>query len=194
MAEEEAKKVEPEESAPAAEPPKDVAEEKTIVAAPTPTPTEEKLKDEFKALAVADEKPAEPVAEESKPDESTDRDIVLARVATEKRLSLIKAWEESEKSKAENKAQKKKSAVGAWENSKKAKLEAELKKIEEEFEKKKAEYVEKIRNKVALVHKAAEEKRAVIEARRSEDHLKAEEIAAKYRATGTAPKKLLGIF
>ena len=30
-------------------------------------------------------------------------DAVLARVATEKRLSLIKAWEESEKSKAENK-------------------------------------------------------------------------------------------
>ena len=29
-------------------------------------------------------------------------DAVLARVATEKRLSLIKAWEESEKSKAEN--------------------------------------------------------------------------------------------
>lgn len=28
---------------------------------------------------------------------------MLARVATEKRLSLIKAWEESEKSKAENK-------------------------------------------------------------------------------------------
>jgi len=30
-------------------------------------------------------------------------DAVLARVATEKRLSLIKAWEESEKSKADNK-------------------------------------------------------------------------------------------
>ena len=30
-------------------------------------------------------------------------DAVLTRVATEKRLSLIKAWEESEKSKAENK-------------------------------------------------------------------------------------------
>jgi len=30
-------------------------------------------------------------------------DAVLAKVATEKRLSLIKAWEESEKSKAENK-------------------------------------------------------------------------------------------
>jgi hypothetical protein len=30
-------------------------------------------------------------------------DAVLARVVTEKRISLIKAWEESEKSKAENK-------------------------------------------------------------------------------------------
>ena len=30
-------------------------------------------------------------------------DKVLERVATEKRLSLIRAWEESEKSKAENK-------------------------------------------------------------------------------------------
>lgn len=30
-------------------------------------------------------------------------DAVLAQVATEKRLALIKAWEESEKSKVENK-------------------------------------------------------------------------------------------
>lgn len=30
-------------------------------------------------------------------------DVVLARVATEKKHSLIRAWEESEKSKAENK-------------------------------------------------------------------------------------------
>lgn len=30
-------------------------------------------------------------------------DAVLARLATEKRLSLIKAWEENEKTKAENK-------------------------------------------------------------------------------------------
>lgn len=62
------------------------------------------------------------------------------------------------------------------------------------MEKKKAEYIEKTKNKVALVHKAAEEKRAMVEAKRGEDLLKAEEIAAKYRATGTAPKKLLGIF
>ncbi|KAI3458159.1 hypothetical protein Pfo_014822 [Paulownia fortunei] len=192
MAEEEAKKVEPEHSSeappPAAEPveyPKDVAEEKTVI---PPPPVEEKA-DECKALAIV-----EKAAEEKKPEGSINRDAVLARVATEKRLSLIKAWEESEKSKAENKAQKKVSAIGAWENSKKASLEAELKKIEEQLETKKAEYIEKMKNKVALVHKAAEEKRAIIEAKRGEDLLKAEEIAAKYRATGNAPKKLLGCF
>lgn len=62
------------------------------------------------------------------------------------------------------------------------------------MEKKKAEYVEKLKNKVASIHKAAEEKRALIEAKQGEDLLKAEELAAKYRATGTGPKKLLGIF
>lgn len=62
------------------------------------------------------------------------------------------------------------------------------------MEKKKAEYIEKTKNKVALVHKAAEEKRAIVEARRGEDILKAEEISAKYRATGTSPKKLLSFF
>lgn len=65
---------------------------------------------------------------------------------------------------------------------------------QESLEKKKAEYIEKIKNKIALLHKAAEEKRAIIEAKRGEDLLKAEETAAKYRATGTAPKKLLGCF
>ncbi|KAL2248644.1 UNVERIFIED_CONTAM: Remorin [Sesamum indicum] len=220
MAEDEAKKVEPEPCSdpPAPEPaeaPKDVSEEKIVV----PPPAEEKA-DESKALVVVEtavskfyvkgdtqeitwwtshlfvfiaEEP-EAAAEEKKPEGSIDRDAVLARVATEKRLSLIKAWEESEKSKAENKAQKKISAIAAWENSKKASLEAELKKIEEQLEKKKAEYIEKMKNKVALVHKAAEEKRAMIEAKRGEDLLKAEEMAAKYRATGTGPKKLLGCF
>ncbi|KAL0693111.1 hypothetical protein Bca4012_060291 [Brassica carinata] len=44
------------------------------------------------------------------------------------------------------------------------------------------------RNKVATVHKEAEERRAVIEAKRGEDVFKAEEMAAKYRATGIVPK------
>ncbi|KAJ1408584.1 Remorin, C-terminal [Sesbania bispinosa] len=115
-------------------------------------------------------------------------------VEKEKRLSYVKAWEESEKSKAENKAQKHLSAVTAWENSKKAALEAELKKIEEQLERKKAEYGEKKKNKIALIHKEAEEKRAMIEAKRGEEVLKLEEMAAKYRATGTTPKKTMGCF
>ncbi|XP_051143452.1 remorin-like [Andrographis paniculata] len=169
------------------EPTKDV-EEKSVI----PSHHTEEKTDDSKALAVV-EKP-EAVEEKKKPDGSIDRDAVLARVATEKRLSLIRAWEESEKCKAENKAQKKVSAILAWENSKKANLEAELKKIEEQLEVKKAKYTEVMKNKVALIHKQAEEKRAAIEAKRGEDLLKAEESAAKYRATGTAPKKLLGCF
>ncbi|RYR41064.1 hypothetical protein Ahy_A08g037458 isoform A [Arachis hypogaea] len=121
-------------------------------------------------------------------------DIALAEVEKEKKLSYVKAWEESEKSKAENKAQKQLSAVGAWENSKKAALEAKLRKIEEQLEKKKAEYGEQMKNKIALIHKQAEEKRAMVEAKRGEEFLKAEETAAKYRATGTTPKKVLGCF
>ncbi|PHU22972.1 Remorin [Capsicum chinense] len=216
MAELEAKKVETEQvadptpaaAAPApapaapepepAEPSKEVvADEKAIVAPALPPPEEDREKekektDDSKALVVVEDKAPEPADE--KKEGSIDRDAVLARVATEKRLSLIKAWEESEKSKAENKAQKKVSAIAAWENSKKANLEAELKKMEEQLETKKAQYTEKMKNKIALLHKEAEEKRAVIEAKRGEDLLKAEELAAKYRATGTAPKKILGLF
>ena len=62
------------------------------------------------------------------------------------------------------------------------------------MEKKKAEYGEKMKNKVAEIHKAAEEKRAMIEAHKGEEILKAEECAAKYRATGYTPKKFLGCF
>ncbi|RWV87039.1 hypothetical protein GW17_00051009 [Ensete ventricosum] len=64
----------------------------------------------------------------------------------------------------------------------------------EALEKKKAEYVEKMKNKIAMLHKAAEEKKAMVEAKRGEEFLKAEEMAAKYRVTGFTPKKLLGCF
>ncbi|GMH29566.1 hypothetical protein Nepgr_031409 [Nepenthes gracilis] len=164
--------------------PKDVAEEKSLV----PLPLENL--DESKAI-VAPEKV--PESSEKKPFEgSINRDAVLARVETEKRTALIRAWEESEKSKAENKAHKRISAVDAWENSKKASVEADLKKIEEKLEKKKAEYVEIMNNKIAMIHKEAEEKKAMVEAKLGEEILKAEEMAAKYRATGTTPKKLFG--
>ncbi|XP_075077755.1 remorin-like [Nicotiana tabacum] len=125
---------------------------------------------------------------------SLDRDVALAQLETEKRSSFVKAWEESEKSKVDNKAQKKLSAVARWENTQKAKFEAKLKKLEEQLEHKKADYAEKIKNKVALIHKEANEKRAMVDARRGKEILKAEEMAAKYRATGKAPKKFLGCF
>ncbi|KAJ0111792.1 hypothetical protein Patl1_00413 [Pistacia atlantica] len=163
-----------------------VAEEKTVSQAP------EKKPDESKALAVVDKAPDSEKKKIS--GGSQDRDVALADLEKGKRLSFIKAWEESEKSKAENKAQKKLSDVTAWENSKKASLEAKLKRIEEQLERKKAEYAEKIKNNVALIHKQAEEKRAMVEAKRGEELLKAEEMGAKYRATSTTPKKLLGCF
>ncbi|CAH8363405.1 unnamed protein product [Eruca vesicaria subsp. sativa] len=165
-------------------------QEKTVAPTPvlpSPAPAERKLENS-KALVpfVAKE------VEEEKKEGSINRDAVLARVETEKRMSLIKAWEEAEKCKVENKAEKKLSSIESWENNKKAAVEAELKKIEEQLEKKKAEYVELMKNKIAQIHKQAEEKRAMIEARRGEEILKAEELAAKYRSTRTTPKKLFG--
>ncbi|KAL5565611.1 hypothetical protein UlMin_028775 [Ulmus minor] len=183
----ETKKPEAEAVPPLAQPPSDVvAPEKAVVPAPPPP-------EDSKALAVVEKVP-EPVIAKKPSGGSIDRDIALADVEKEKQTSYIKAWEESEKSKAENKAQKKLSTVNAWENSKKAALEAQLKKIEEDLERKKAEYGEKMKNKVAAVHKQAEEKRAVVEALRREEILKADEMAAKYRATGHTPKKFLGCF
>ncbi|XP_059661756.1 remorin 1.4-like [Cornus florida] len=164
----------------------DVASEKSLVPFP-----DEKVSHSKSPATV--EKVVDPATEKSSSD-LLDRDAVLAKVETEKRLALIKAWEESEKTKAENKAYKKLSTIGAWENSKKASVEAQLKMIEEKIEKKKAEYAEKMNNKIAGIHKAGEEKRAMVEAKRGEDFLKVEETAAKFRAAGITPKKLFGCF
>lgn len=65
---------------------------------------------------------------------------------------------------------------------------------QEELEIKKAKYIEKMKNKMVVIHKKAEEKRAMTEAKCREEVLKAEEIAAKCRATGETPKKLLKWF
>ncbi|XP_060205075.1 remorin 1.4-like [Lycium barbarum] len=122
---------------------------------------------------------------------SLDRDIALSQLENEKRSSFVKAWEESKKSKVDNKAQKKLSKVAAWESTQKAKLEAKLKTLEDQLEHKKAEYAEMIQNKVALIHREADENRAVVDANRGQEFLKAEETAARYRATGQIPKKKL---
>ncbi|CAN8252129.1 unnamed protein product [Cochlearia groenlandica] len=200
MAEEEQKKMTKTVSTTVSEPaptPESPAEKDVVVAADVvapqekplaPAPVEEKLDDSKAIVPIV----AKEEAEEEKKEGSLNRDVVLARVATEKRMSLIKAWEEAEICKVENKAEKKLSSIGSWENNKKAAIEAELKKMEEKLEKKKAEYVEQMKNKIAQIHKIAEEKRAMIEAKRGEESLKAEELAAKYRATGTSPNKLFG--
>ncbi|KAG4998967.1 hypothetical protein AAZX31_08G012700 [Glycine max] len=126
--------------------------------------------------------------------DSVDRDAVLARVESEKRLALIRAWEESEKTKAENRAYKRHNAVVLWENSKKASAEAHLKRIEEKLDRNKAKCVEKMQNNVAEIHRTAEEKRAMIEANRGEEFLEIEEKAAKFRTRGYSPRKYLPCF
>ncbi|XP_058222594.1 remorin-like [Rhododendron vialii] len=180
-----------EKEAPAVEKLSDEPQEKSLVLI-----TDEKVLNS-KTLAVV-AKVSDPAAEKKKdpPAEKKpiDRDTALARVETEKRMALIKAWEESEKTKADNKAYKKLSAIGAWENSKKACVDAQLKKIEENIEKKKAQYAEKMNNKAAEIHKAAEEKRAMVEAQRGEVVFKVEEAASKFRSSGTTPKRFFGCF
>ncbi|XP_052117598.1 remorin 1.4-like [Arachis duranensis] len=100
--------------------------------------------------------------------DSVDRDAELARVVSEKRLALIKAWEESEKTKAENR--------------------------QENLERKKVEYAEKMKNKIADIHRSAEEKRAMVEAQKREEFIEFEETAAKFRSSGRTPAKFFACF
>lgn len=120
-----------------------------------------------------------------------DRDEALAKVNHDRTYSHIRAWEENEKSMSLNKYNKMVAKVNAWENTKKATAEAQLRKKEEALENKRAAYVEKMKNEIAAVHKMAEEKRAAAEAQKGEEFVKAEESAARYRASGQAPKKFL---
>ncbi|XP_006648879.1 remorin-like isoform X2 [Oryza brachyantha] len=172
-------------------------EEKAVILAPSPaskTEDAEPPADDSKALVVFVEKVVDKPHAEKAPPTSNDRAVALAKVETDKRESLIKAWEDNEKAKAENRASKKLLDIISWENTKKAVIKTQLRKKEEELERKKAEYGEKAKNKEAIVHREAEEKRAMVMARRGEEVIKAEEMAAKYRATGVTPKKNLGCF
>ncbi|CAN6245296.1 unnamed protein product [Urochloa humidicola] len=161
-----------------------VGEDKAVAPAPGPPAGDYNSM----ALVVVDKVADKTSAEKNKTRNSNDRDIALAKVEMEKRTSLIKTWEENEKAKADHKAAKKQSIILSWENTKKAVVEAQLKKKEAELDRKKAEYAEKMKNKKAIIHRHAEEKRAAVIAERGEDVLKAEEMAAKYRAAGVAPK------
>ncbi|XP_066332166.1 remorin-like isoform X1 [Miscanthus floridulus] len=103
---------------------KAVAAEEAVVPAPGPPAGDSK------ALVVVDKVADKPCVVNNTPRNSNDRDIALAKVEIEKRNSLIKAWEENEKAKADNKVAKKQSIILSWENTKKAVIEAQLKKKE----------------------------------------------------------------
>uniref|UniRef100_A0A453P5Z9 Remorin N-terminal domain-containing protein n=1 Tax=Aegilops tauschii subsp. strangulata TaxID=200361 RepID=A0A453P5Z9_AEGTS len=125
MAGEEAKK-----AVPAAAAPEATAEKDVPVVIPPP-PGAKPPADDSKALLVVDSKVAEkPHPEKNIHRGSHERDVALAKVETEKMSSLIKAWVENEKAKAENKAAKKLSSILSWENTKKATIDAQLKRKE----------------------------------------------------------------
>lgn len=175
---------------------KDVPEEKAVLdPQAVPSGEDHTVTDESKALAIVEEEKKLPISEPA-PEKvgSINRDAVLAKVNEEKRAALVKAWEENEVAKAENKYHKALTNITAWEETKKSATETKLRKAEEKLEKKKAAYVEKMKNEIATIHKKAEEKKAMVEAKRGEEMLKAEEMGAKYRAEGHVPKKFLLCF
>ncbi|KAL5208626.1 hypothetical protein ABZP36_033061 [Zizania latifolia] len=178
----------------------DVAEEeKAIIPEPAPPPASksedtEPPSDDSKAAVVFVEKVADkPHADEAAPRSSNDRgdQLMLHPIPFTYWLPMLQLKDMLHLC---CRASKKLSAILSWENTKKAVIKTQLKKKEEELERKKAEYAEITKNKEAIIHKEAEEKRAMVLARRGEDMIKAEEMAAKYRATGVAPKKHLSCF
>ncbi|XP_024390378.1 uncharacterized protein [Physcomitrium patens] len=118
---------------------------------------------------------------------------LLARVKHEKTLSRARAWEEGAKAKVYNRYARDESKITAWENTMKAKAEAKMRKAQENLDKKRAKYIEKMKNDVARAHCKAQEKRAAMEASRAEEIVKAEEISSRIRATGKMPRKFLCI-
>eukprot|EP00252_Welwitschia_mirabilis_P024510 TRINITY_DN7303_c0_g1_i1.p1 TRINITY_DN7303_c0_g1~~TRINITY_DN7303_c0_g1_i1.p1 ORF type:complete len:204 (-),score=71.83 TRINITY_DN7303_c0_g1_i1:326-937(-) len=191
---------------PAASLPKDVVQEKpTIEPPPASRQGTQSTTDDSKALSIVqsekneDKKEALAGAvtedkEKLSKSGSADRDAILAKVKMEKRMALIKAWEENEKAKSENKYFKAVSNITAWENTKKSSVETRLRKKEEKWEKKKAAYVEKMKNEIAVIHRKAEERKAMAEAKRGEEMINAEESAAKFRSAGEVPRKLFVCF
>lgn len=66
--------------------------------------------------------------------------------------------------------------------------------MQENLERKKAKYAEKMKNKMAEIHRWADEKRAIIEAQKQQEFQKVEDIAVKFRSRGYNPKRILECF
>ncbi|KAI5077735.1 hypothetical protein GOP47_0007559 [Adiantum capillus-veneris] len=178
-----------------------VEEEQTLPPAPAPlaeeptyktlTPSAEETQPHSETTEATSASSSSGLAAGERLGKSTDRDEALAKLNQDRTVSHIRAWEEMEKAKAANKYNKTIAKINGWENAEKAAAEASLKKKEEALEKKRAAFVEKMKNKIAAVHRSAEEQRAMAEATRGEEFVKVEELAAKYRAHGKAPKTFL---
>ncbi|CAA7039009.1 unnamed protein product [Microthlaspi erraticum] len=74
----------------------------------------------------------------------------LVKIEKDKSLALINAWEESEKAKAQTKANRELCSIEIWENNMKTALELDLKKMEEKLELEKAEYTKRFKKKFLL--------------------------------------------
>ncbi|KAG0611153.1 hypothetical protein M758_7G119900 [Ceratodon purpureus] len=111
------------------------------------------------------------------------------KIEHDKLITRAKAWEEDTKSRIESRSEREEAKIAQEELTMKNKAEARLRRNEEKLEKQKAKYMEMMKNEVAAAHKAAEEKRALAAAKKGQEMLKAEETAAKIRATGIFPKK-----
>jgi len=122
------------------------------------------------------------------PEINPTQESILAKLNNEKNNTDINAWEENKKANSMNKYNKKLSRIAVWENNKKTTAEARLKLAEEKLEKKRAAYVERMRNELAYAHKKAEEKKAKAEVKKGQDLLKVEEAAASYQIHGGLPK------
>lgn len=97
------------------------------------------------------------------------------------------AWEEAEKAKYMARFNREEINIQAWEDHQKAKTEAEMRQIEVEVERMRAKAQDKLMNKVAAVHRKAEEKLAAAEAKRNCHAAKAEQKADYIRKTGRFP-------
>lgn len=157
---------------PAAEPPAPAVESKAITTgAPAPA-----------AVTKVEEAPTEPgtIIHMEKATQKIEHELLYKRVET---------WEESAKAKIDNRFNREEKRITEEEATMKTKAEARLRKKEEKLENLRAKYTEMMKNEIAAAHKAAEEKRAVNAAKKGEDILKTQEMAAKIRATGKFPVK-----
>ncbi|KAH7300231.1 hypothetical protein KP509_24G052100 [Ceratopteris richardii] len=102
------------------------------------------------------------------------------------------AWEEAEQSKFVARFEREEAKIQAWENLEKAKAEAEMRRIEVKIEKIRSHAHEKLMNKLAATKRRAEERRAIAEARRSEQAAKVVATANHIRQTGRMPSPIFG--